>query len=210
MAAFADEVGYHGLAAGLVYQAKQRLAAIRALMWDDASGQWRDLVLGAPDGADEASTDASAQYSEDEDAGSEDYSATDSAEDSAGTDGGEEEEEEEEPVYSAASGGFRQSPVLAASNWVPLYCGCAAAGSAQAAAAVASLRGSGLIREAGVAVSLRETGQQWDWPNAWPPITCMLVEGCQKYGGEAGAQVRQACRNVLATGRRSWLYAAAA
>ncbi|EFN59576.1 hypothetical protein CHLNCDRAFT_7735, partial [Chlorella variabilis] len=157
MAAFADEVGYHGLAAGLVYQAKQRLAAIRALMWDDASGQWRDLVLGAPDGADEASTDASAH------------------------------------------------PVLAASNWVPLYCGCAAAGSAQAAAAVASLRGSGLIREAGVAVSLRETGQQWDWPNAWPPITCMLVEGCQKYGGEAGAQLAAAmAQQYLETAHAGW------
>lgn len=84
---------------------------------------------------------------------------------------------------------WRQSGVVAASNWVPLYCGCAAAGSPQAAAAVAGLRGSGLVAQAGVAVTLTNTGQQWDWPNCWPPLTCMLLEGCREYGGEAGAQV---------------------
>lgn len=29
----------------------------------------------------------------------------------------------------------------------------------------------------GVPTSLRESGQQWDYPNAWPPLQHMLIEG---------------------------------
>ena len=89
----------------------------------------------------------------------------------------------------AVCGTHRHGTVVAASNWLPLYCGCAPAGSPQAAAAVASLRTSGLLQAAGVAVTLNETGQQWDWPNCWPPITAMLIEGCAAAGGTEGQQV---------------------
>lgn len=100
----------------------------------------------------------------------------------------------EPPVFAT----FSQSGVVAASNWVPLYCGCAPADTPQAAAAVAGLRGSGLVQAAGVAVTLSETGQQWDWPNSWPPLTCMLLEGCEAYGGADGAQVRERlCRAAV-------------
>lgn len=89
----------------------------------------------------------------------------------------------------AVCSNHRHSKVVAASNWLPLYCGCAPAGSSQAAAAVASLRSCGLLQAAGVAVTLNETGQQWDWPNCWPPITAMLIEGCAAAGGPEGQQV---------------------
>ena len=92
---------------------------------------------------------------------------------------------------STGSSSFEQSSVVVASNWVPLYCGCAPAGTARAAAALAGLRRSNLLAAAGVAVTLRETGQQWDWPNSWPPLTCMLLEGCASYCGQEGKQVRQ-------------------
>ena len=147
---FAAELGEAERAARFAQHAQRRLAAIDALLWDEGSGQWRDLVMEHGD-AEAAETVCSNS--------------------------------------SISSSKFKQSSVVAASNWVPLFCGCAAAGSQQAAAAVASLQHSGLIQAAGLAVSLARTGQQWDWPNSWPPITCMLLEGCREYGGEQGAQV---------------------
>lgn len=148
---FAAELGEAEQAARFAQHAQRRLAAIDALLWDEGSGQWRDLVMEHGD-AEAAETVCSNS--------------------------------------SIGSSKFKQSSVVAASNWVPLYCGCAAAGSQQAAAALASLQHSGLIQAAGLAVSLARTGQQWDWPNSWPPITCMLLEGCRDHGGEQGAQVR--------------------
>lgn len=31
--------------------------------------------------------------------------------------------------------------------------------------------------------SLVESGQQWDAPNAWPPLQALLAEGLATYGG---------------------------
>ena len=54
----------------------------------------------------------------------------------------------------------RQSSGMFASNFVPLWCGCAAAGGeAQAAAVIRSLRRSGLVQPGGVATSLYTTGE---------------------------------------------------
>ncbi len=56
----------------------------------------------------------------------------------------------------------------------------------------ASLAGSGLIQAGGLATTLAQgTGQQWDWPNAWPPLQHMAIEGLYQYCGEAGG-----CRSV--------------
>jgi alpha,alpha-trehalase len=150
IAEFAAELEEGALAAQFAQHAERRLGAINALLWDEGSGQWRDLAL-EPGDAEAAELVCS--------------------------------------NTSVSSSSFKQSSVVAASNWVPLYCGCAPAGGPQAAAAVASLQQSGLIQVAGLAVSLACSGQQWDWPNSWPPITCMLLEGCREYGGEQGAQV---------------------
>jgi alpha,alpha-trehalase len=40
-----------------------------------------------------------------------------------------------------------------------------------------SLKASGLIGPGGTCGSLIESGQQWDYPNVWPPLQQMLVEG---------------------------------
>jgi alpha,alpha-trehalase len=102
-------------------------------------------------------------------------------------------------------GAFERSRGAFASNWVPLWCGCAAEGSAQAAAAVASLRASGLVQAGGVAASLERSGQQWDWPNAWPPLQSMLAEGCRVYGGHQGAALAaDLAQRYLRTARAAW------
>jgi len=170
IAAFAAELADAELAAEYAQHAQQRLAAMQALMWEEGSsggGQWRDLVVHA-------------------------WEQEEQAQQGEGPGGGSAADNNVHNMQSVRSSAFHQSSVVAASNWVPLYCGCAPAGSPQAGAALAGLQSSGLLQAAGVAVSLRQTGQQWDWPNSWPPITCMLLEGCQAYCGEPGSQVRRA------------------
>ncbi|XP_041797035.1 trehalase [Chelmon rostratus] len=41
----------------------------------------------------------------------------------------------------------------------------------------------------GVPTSLRETGQQWDYPNAWPPLQHMLIHGLSKLPSEGAKQL---------------------
>ena len=57
-----------------------------------------------------------------------------------------------------------------------LRCGCSR-NDAQAERAVEGLDSSGLIQVGGVATSLVKSGEQWDFPNAWPPLQHMLIEG---------------------------------
>lgn len=193
IAGFAEQLGETAVAAAFRQHAAARLAAIDALLWDGSSGQWRDLIMGEPEaqgqpGSKPASASAAVE-------GSPPASAARAAGSASGA--AASELQQAAAGEQAASAGaapavcssYRHSGVVAASNWLPLYCGCAQAGSSQAAAAVASLRSSGLLQAAGVAVTLRETGQQWDWPNAWPPITAMLIEGCAAAGGPEGQQV---------------------
>jgi neutral trehalase len=70
-----------------------------------------------------------------------------------------------------------------ASNWIPLWCGCADAGSPCAMLALQSLQSSGLLQPGGIAASLYETGQQWDFPNGWAPLQAMIIEALAKYSG---------------------------
>jgi alpha,alpha-trehalase len=47
-----------------------------------------------------------------------------------------------------------------------------------AKSSVEYLRKSGAIRcKGGVPTSMNESGQQWDFPNAWPPLQQILVAG---------------------------------
>lgn len=172
IAAFAAELDAAEVAATYRQHAQQRLDAITELLWEEGSGQWRDLILEPEASSRSGSSGAAA---------------------AAGVSG-------PPPPVAAVSSSFRRSTVVAASNWVPLYGGCAPAGSPMAAAAVASLRRSGLVQAAGLAVSLEETGQQWDAPNSWPPITCMLLEGCERYGGAEGDEVSAGRGALVAMG----------
>jgi alpha,alpha-trehalase len=45
---------------------------------------------------------------------------------------------------------------------------------------VDSLKASDLIQAAGVLTTKIESGQQWDSPNAWPPLVLLTVEGLRR------------------------------
>ena len=63
--------------------------------------------------------------------------------------------------------------------------GVAQLGSPEALSALRSFKASGLLGVAGVAATTTDTGQQWDFPNAWPPIQDLLIQGFQSTGGDA-------------------------
>lgn len=98
-------------------------------------------------------------------------------------------------------------PAVYASDFVPLWCGCAeVAGSDKALAAVDALRNSGLLGIGGIAASTVETGEQWDWPNAWPPLQSVLAEGCEQYGGEQGVELAKSIADkYLKTAHAAWM-----
>ncbi|XP_037631179.1 LOW QUALITY PROTEIN: trehalase [Sebastes umbrosus] len=56
--------------------------------------------------------------------------------------------------------------------------------------AVQYLKGSGALQfPNGVPTSLRESGQQWDYPNAWPPLQHMLIDGLSKLPSEEAKEL---------------------
>ncbi|CAL8348738.1 unnamed protein product [Arctogadus glacialis] len=66
------------------------------------------------------------------------------------------------------------------SNLAPLWAQCFSA-PAMAERALLYLQESGALRfPNGVPASLQDSGQQWDYPNAWPPLQHMLIEGLSK------------------------------
>ena len=50
--------------------------------------------------------------------------------------------------------------------------------------AAVSLQESGLLLVGGAATTGRATGQQWDYPNAWPPLQALLIDGLEGAGRE--------------------------
>ncbi|XP_008799558.1 probable trehalase [Phoenix dactylifera] len=54
-----------------------------------------------------------------------------------------------------------------------------------------SLQSSGLLHVAGIATSLSNTGQQWDFPNGWAPLQHMIVEGLTKSGSKEAKSVAE-------------------
>ncbi|KXZ44253.1 hypothetical protein GPECTOR_70g484 [Gonium pectorale] len=148
--------------------AERRLAAINTLMWSADDHCWHDLEL-----CDMEASDAS-NACDTQDPRS--CGATPSSNsDGSGT-------QQQRNMYTG-----RQRTGVYASNWVPLWCGCAESGSSQAASAVRGLLSSGLVREGGLLTSLYPSGQQWDAPNAWPPLVHMAIEGLAESGTAEGA-----------------------
>ena len=70
------------------------------------------------------------------------------------------------------------SEQVVASNYLPLWLGM---GDAHGSAIIGSLKASGLVLPGGISTSLVESGQQWDHPNAWPPLQHMLIEGVARH-----------------------------
>jgi alpha,alpha-trehalase len=165
----ARTLGQAEKAGQLEARARARRQAMQALLWDDAAACWRDgwLVRRWKQSVGGESEDAAFPAIEDDD------------------------EEGEEEEGASATGHDRpwvlhRSPGVFASNYVPLWCGLLdddADPTPTADRVAASLLSSGLLAPGGVAASLYASGQQWDWPNVWPPLQHALAEGLMRSAG---------------------------
>jgi alpha,alpha-trehalase len=158
--------------------AEERLETINSLHWDPETNRWRDFIL-----ADECGSSGRSSGGSDDKVGSSVKTKINFISNTTNT----------------------GSSAIYASDFIPLWCGCAPQNSPHALSAVHSLKQSGLISVGGVAASTIETGEQWDWPNAWPPLQSMLSEGCKRYGGTLGVELaEEIARKYLKTAFSAW------
>nr|CAD1835474.1 unnamed protein product [Ananas comosus var. bracteatus] len=80
-----------------------------------------------------------------------------------------------------------QSHNVFASNFIPLW--VKAYDSVEEV--LESLQRSELIQEVGIATSLSNTGQQWDFPNGWAPLQHLIVEGLAYSGSKEAKSVAE-------------------
>lgn len=74
--------------------------------------------------------------------------------------------------------GKRKSPVISVSNYFPLWSqSYDVKNQTLISRILESFRASELIQTGGILTTTRETGQQWDKPNAWPPLQDILIDG---------------------------------
>ncbi|KAK3153109.1 hypothetical protein QOZ80_2BG0167930 [Eleusine coracana subsp. coracana] len=84
-----------------------------------------------------------------------------------------------------------------ASNFVPLWLNAynselvQFADKAKSVRVMRSLQTSGLLRAAGIATSLSNTGQQWDFPNGWAPVQHLIAEGLLNSGSEEARELAE-------------------
>ncbi|XP_044477018.1 probable trehalase isoform X1 [Mangifera indica] len=64
-----------------------------------------------------------------------------------------------------------------ASNYVPLWINLFNSDTSLVKKVKKSLKSSGLVRAVGIATSLVNSGNQWDFPNGWAPLQHMIIEG---------------------------------
>ncbi|CEG50110.1 trehalase (brush-border membrane glycoprotein) variant [Plasmopara halstedii] len=70
---------------------------------------------------------------------------------------------------------------------------------------VASFKRSGLLQVGGVQTTTTISGQQWDSPNAWPPLQDIIVEGLLAVNtGEAYSLAREIAKKWTHTGLTAW------
>nr|QCU55074.1 trehalase [Camellia fraterna] len=77
-----------------------------------------------------------------------------------------------------------QNRNIFASNFVPLWIELFNSDCTLVEQVMQDLRSSGLIRAVGIATSLTNSGQQWDFPNGWAPLQHMIVEGLARSGSK--------------------------
>ena len=95
-----------------------------------------------------------------------------------------------------------QSPFT--SDFTPLWCGAADRDSERAYEVVRALKESKLVTENGIATSRIESGQQWDWPNAWAPTTHMIVEAIQIFAPKEEAYAKTLAHAWIRTAHAAW------
>ncbi|XP_020550686.1 probable trehalase [Sesamum indicum] len=87
-----------------------------------------------------------------------------------------------EEVYTWRRSGQNQK--LFASNFIPLWIELFNSDVKMVDDVVLSLQNSGLVRSFGIATSLTDSGQQWDFPNGWAPLQHMIAEGLVRSGSK--------------------------
>lgn len=75
-----------------------------------------------------------------------------------------------------------QNQDIFASNFIPLWVQLFYSDETMVKQVTQSLESSGLLRDAGIATSLTNSSQQWDFPNGWAPVQHMIVEGLVRSG----------------------------
>nr|WP_303650371.1 trehalase family glycosidase [Halalkalicoccus sp. NIPERK01] len=68
----------------------------------------------------------------------------------------------------------------------PLFCGMA---TEDQAAAIATRLEERFLHPGGLATTLAESGEQWDYPNGWVPLHWMAVVGLYRYGHDRLAEI---------------------
>ncbi|KAG8084106.1 hypothetical protein GUJ93_ZPchr0010g8488 [Zizania palustris] len=92
-----------------------------------------------------------------------------------------------------------QNRNIFASNFIPLWLNAHHSGlgrfvdEAKSARVMRSLQASGLLHPAGIATSLSNTGQQWDFPNGWAPLQHLIAEGLLSCGS---AEARELAEDI--------------
>lgn len=72
----------------------------------------------------------------------------------------------------------------------------------RSAQVVASLEASNLLQKGGAATTTRQTGQQWDSPNGWPPLQLLTVDGLDRVYATSGNEAAHTMADTLAS---QWL-----
>eukprot|EP01029_Cantina_marsupialis_P020407 TRINITY_DN4779_c1_g1_i1.p1 TRINITY_DN4779_c1_g1~~TRINITY_DN4779_c1_g1_i1.p1 ORF type:complete len:590 (-),score=157.13 TRINITY_DN4779_c1_g1_i1:388-2157(-) len=97
-----------------------------------------------------------------------------------------------------------RTDVITPACFMPLLVGLVGTGSSEEKILTA-FENSGLLKVAGVTTSLNESGQQWDMPNAWPPLQQLLEEAFRVHGGDKGKELaRSLAHRWLQTNLKAW------
>ncbi|XP_057967996.1 probable trehalase isoform X1 [Malania oleifera] len=75
-----------------------------------------------------------------------------------------------------------QNQNIFASNFIPLWIESFHSDVSLVGNVMKSFQSSGLLHDAGIATSLTNSGQQWDFLNGWAPIQHMIIEGLVRSG----------------------------
>ncbi|XP_042952834.1 probable trehalase [Carya illinoinensis] len=84
-----------------------------------------------------------------------------------------------------------QNQNVYASNFIPLWIESFYSDTPLVEKAMKSFQSSGLLHAFGIATSLKNSGEQWDFPNGWPPVQHMIVEGLTRSGSKEARSVAE-------------------
>ncbi|XP_050268891.1 probable trehalase isoform X2 [Quercus robur] len=84
-----------------------------------------------------------------------------------------------------------QKQSVFASNFIPLWVESFYSDTSLVEKVMKSFQDSGLLCAYGIATSLTNSGEQWDFPNGWAPLQHMIVEGLARSGSKEARSVAE-------------------